>query len=423
MKKIILSFSIVACCFVTFGTTNPVSWKKGNGTDKNPYVIESAEHFYYLAAQVNSGNDYENAYFILSNNIDLKREAWTPIGNISQPFKGNFNGNNFEVKNLYVESPALDYIGLFGCVFGGNIENTGISGLSSVKGKDYVGAMVGYQMGGSIYNCYNQASVNGQNNVGGIVGYQYGTTVKSCYNAGTISGKWHTGGINGIGYANTTIQNCYNIGDVNGDNYVGGIAGKMDGYNHKAILRNCYQKSIFNKVGIIGTGISIELTNCYFAEVDGMGKEKFGEVLPQDEMKTEPFLALLNEEQNIWLQDKKPNINSGYPILASMKYNDVFTNEATDIKEKTATLNGAFSLESEKILKKGFEYKAENSPQYTSINVDLESFTYDLTNLTPYTKYEFRAFVMTEKGKITGRKMEFRTHGEKCGASCGHIRH
>jgi hypothetical protein len=413
MKRLIFNIVFIAFYIVSFSSPiTPVAWEKGNGTEKKPYLIESAEHLYYLSTQVNNGNSYENTYFCLSNNIDLrgnKDNQWKAIGTVGRPFKGHFNGNHFEIINLFMEDHSSDYTGLFGYVHLGTIENTGISELGFIAGKDNTGGIVGYQMGGTVFNCYNKAPVHGQNNVGGIAGYQYSVTVKSCYNSGTIRGKWHVGGIMGIGYARTHLYNCFNTGNIYGDNYVGGIVGKIDGYNQKASLNNCYQESIFEKTGLIGTGISVECFNCYYTDVPGMQRDKYGTPLTNEDMTSDSFLTKLNNTGNIWIQDKKPYINSGYPIIASIKYKGIFTNEAIDIEEETAVLQGNFIGRDETVLRRGFEYKIKDSAQFMTVFVDTESFSYQLTKLKPNTAYEFMAFVMTNKGKITGRKIEFHT--------------
>lgn len=413
MKEIIFAILFIPCYIISFSNPiNPVSWTKGSGIEKKPYVIETAEHLYYLSLQVNNGIDYENTYFLLSNNIDLKGDRnnqWNPVGTIDHPFKGNFNGNNFEITNLYIEDYTSDCKGLFGYVHLGTIKNTGISELGFIAGNDNVGGIAGYQMGGTIFNCYNKASVTGNNNVGGIAGYQYSVTTKSCYNTGTVKGKWYIGGIIGMAYANTHISNCFNTGNIEGQNYEGGIIGKIDGYNQKASITSCYQESISNKIGLIGLGISVECLNCYYTDVEGMQRDKYGLPLSNKEMQFNDFLTKLNSVENVWIQDKKPYINSGYPIIASIKYKGIFTSEATDIDEETAVLQGNFILRDEIISRRGFEYKAKDSAQYITVYVDAEPFSYTLTHLTPNTVYEFAAFVITNKGKITGRNIEFRT--------------
>jgi hypothetical protein len=413
MKHITIATLLFILCSLSFANNiNPSTWKKGKGTKKQPYLIESAEHLYFLSYQVNNGNRYEDVYFLVSTTIDIQgdeKNQWIPIGNRLTPFGGNFNGNNFEITNLYVATDSLDYIGLFGSVYAGIIENTGISEKSFLSGKNYVGGIVGYQMGGSIRNCYNKAFVNGENNVGGIVGYQYSVCVSSCYNSGTIHGKECVGGIIGLGYAKTSIRNCYNTGWVQQRNAAGGIAGKIDGYIYLVPVENCYQQSLFNKIGLIGVGIHVESSNCYYTNVSGMQHCPFGTPLPNEEMKSIFFLAKLNNGQKIWIQDNEPYVNSGYPILMSAPYVGVFTHEAGAIGQEEATLYGNFVLEKEPILSKGFEYREENATEFIHVVVDSTLFSYHLEHLIPYTNYEYRAFVVTGKEIRIGRTILFQT--------------
>jgi hypothetical protein len=121
-----------------------------------------------------------------------------------------------------------------------------------------------------------------------------------------------------------------------------------------------------------------------------------------------------------WIKDTTPYVNNGYPILETMKYRGVFTNNAANINTKTALLQGRFVLENEKIIRKGFEYRTENSPKFTVVFVDSDAFSYNLTNLMPKTMYEYRAFVETDKEKIYGQNIEFYTLPEKCSHDCKH---
>jgi hypothetical protein len=141
-----------------------------------------------------------------------------------------------------------------------------------------------------------------------------------------------------------------------------------------------------------------------------MQPTEYGIPMTNEEMKHKNFLTKLNSIENVWIQDKKPYINSGYPIIASIKYKGIFTSEATDIEDKTAVLQGNFIIEDKTVLHKGFEYKAKNSDHFITLFVDIaEPFSYNLTDLKPNTTYEFSAFVITEKGKITGRSIDFHT--------------
>jgi hypothetical protein len=156
-------------------------------------------------------------------------------------------------------------------------------------------------------------------------------------------------------------------------------------------------------------GISVECVHCYYTDLTGTRQNTYGTSLTNKEMKTDSFLRNLNSKENVWIHDKEPYINSGYPVLSSIKCKGVFTNEATDITEETAILQGNFIIKNEKVLQRGFEYKAKDSTQSITVFVDSELFSYTLTHLISNKEYEFMAFVVTDKGKMTGRNIVFRT--------------
>ena len=53
----------------------------GTGTESDPYQIADGAQLAYLASEVNKGQPYENACFVLTADIDLGNHDWTPIGN------------------------------------------------------------------------------------------------------------------------------------------------------------------------------------------------------------------------------------------------------------------------------------------------------------------------------------------------------
>lgn len=64
-----------------------IKWKKGKGTENDPYQIETVEQLTFLAETTNEGTSYETVYFKLMNNLnlsgapfDVPRRNWTPIG-------------------------------------------------------------------------------------------------------------------------------------------------------------------------------------------------------------------------------------------------------------------------------------------------------------------------------------------------------
>ena len=53
----------------------------GTGTAEDPYQIANGAQLAYLASSVNSGETYEDKYFVLTANINLNGLPWTPIAN------------------------------------------------------------------------------------------------------------------------------------------------------------------------------------------------------------------------------------------------------------------------------------------------------------------------------------------------------
>lgn len=83
------------------GTTIADKFAAGDGTQGNPFQIETAAQLAYFAKTVNEGEAYLHKYIVLTADIDLANKEWTPIGNYSNPFKGNFNGDNHTVTGMH----------------------------------------------------------------------------------------------------------------------------------------------------------------------------------------------------------------------------------------------------------------------------------------------------------------------------------
>jgi hypothetical protein len=87
----------------------------------------------------------------------------------------------------------------------------------------------------------------------------------------------------------------------------------------------------------------------------------------------------------------------------------VTTNDATNIAQTTATLNGAVTAGSETITAQGFEWKETSGSTYTTVNATGATMSYDLTGLTENTSYTFRAFATTASGTTYGTEKTFTT--------------
>lgn len=230
---------------ITGGTFNtPMT---GSGTESDPYQIGTAEQLKRFRDIVNgAGGQTQNrgAYAVLTANIDLNNEPWTPIGpDEGSSYTGTFDGKGYTIKNLNVSGSGN--IGLFGYVSGGTIRNLTVAGSVTATG-GRAGGITCTLIDGLIENCANLCTVTytgADGSVGGIVGYAYpiddSVAIRDCYNIGKIDGGTRTGGILGLdNYPGTEISNCYNVGSVTGNEYVGAIAG-----NTCYSPSNCYYLS------------------------------------------------------------------------------------------------------------------------------------------------------------------------------------
>ena len=236
----------------------------GLGTNERPYELDTVEKLKVFRDIVNGTNQTQNtdACAVLTADIDLDSEAWTPIGNSSSKFTGTFDGQGHIIKDLFID-PNSTAQGLFGWIQGGTIKNFEVTGTIT-KQSGAAGGIVGLVKGGVVENCVNRCDVSTSDYAGGIAGYlDQGGTIRDCYNLGTISGRDYLGGIVGIiNSPNGNVYNCYNVGAVQGNGKVGEIAGQVGG-----IVTNCYFLTGAANQGIgFGSGEATAKTAAEFAD-------------------------------------------------------------------------------------------------------------------------------------------------------------
>lgn len=186
---------------------------------------------------------------------------------------GTFDGKGYVIKNLYINRPGNNQVGLFkqssGTISNVGLENVAITGNGAVGGlvgknqaggtisKSYVtggsvtggaktgdakvgaGGLVGRNTG-EITDSYASVSVTGYKEIGGLVG---GNHEDKNHVKGTISNSYATGNVTAtvnrpgglVGYNAGIIKNCYATGDVTG-RWPGGLSS----YNPGGTIENCY---------------------------------------------------------------------------------------------------------------------------------------------------------------------------------------
>jgi hypothetical protein len=207
--------------------------------------------------------DNLRGYHILMNDLDSttagytelasetanQGKGWQPIETWGHPFKGSFDGQGYEIRDLFINRPDESGVGLFGYVgVGGVIKNVNVVN-ATVTGGRYVGGLVGENKS-TVSNSYSSSNVNGRFGIGGLMGDNWGS-VSNSYATGSVTGKWLVGGLVGdnwgsvsnsyatgsvtvtefkvgglVGFNFGTVSNSYATGSVSGsDEYVGSLVG------------------------------------------------------------------------------------------------------------------------------------------------------------------------------------------------------
>ncbi len=250
------------------------------------YLIAKPYHLAWFRDYVNgtivdesevAGTTHPSASAKLTADIDLKNYchtaedgkellSWIPIGNYSNRWKGNMDGQGHTISNLYIKT-AQKFVGFFGYTERATIQDlifdyAKVENVNTTNTKtDYTGILAGYADGDSpshirgikttnnctvigqehtggivggarinLENCENHSSVKGTGSVGGIAGSSSGEIIKRCTNYGTVeNNNSYIGGI--IGYAwYTSIEDCANYGKITSTGWkAGGIAGQTFG--------------------------------------------------------------------------------------------------------------------------------------------------------------------------------------------------
>ena len=319
MKKNVLSILLVLALLLTLLPTVALAadgawdgsvataFAGGTGTERDPYQIADGAQLAYLASEVNKGQPYENACFVLTADIDLGNHDWTPIGNSFSDalfggtdysvFAGNLDGKGHTVSNISIGTEGAplesDVFGLFG-VTGGKLSNLNLNGVTicgtakNVSG--YVIGLAGALSGsasGPVENCHvaNLSLTMSTPDsgrvaaywIGGLVGALDGQYIDECSVSGKITEKSGKGSIGGlIGELGKAAKITYSHADVAldvkpdyyGGANVGGLIGKGNGEKDpETVISNCYATGNVTggaySGGFAGSLWGLNIKNCY----------------------------------------------------------------------------------------------------------------------------------------------------------------
>ena len=178
-----------------------------------------------------------NGHYVLTQNITLSDNEWTPIGTKDSPFTGTLDGQGYTIKGLTVGNGANNDSNndkaFFGFTNGATVKNIGFTS-AVVKGHKQAAIVVAQATSSTLSNIYVSGVVTGYDHVGTIAGDARGTTdsrttITNCVSTAAALSTDHQGG--GIaGWTNNSTFS-YNIayGAVTApQNGAGGITGMVD---------------------------------------------------------------------------------------------------------------------------------------------------------------------------------------------------
>ncbi len=188
------------------------------------YIRESAD--LQQISNWSQSSTLENVTFVMDYDVSLDGIEWIPIGNVSNPFGGSFDGNNKSIINFNNDS-AGDGFALFNRATNASLKNIDISGQITVTtdSSPYSAGIVAMADGCNIENCKSNVNITSAiegSCIAGIAANLTGTpsTISNCLNLGTMDISKKTSKAGGIvAYvsinSNTTfIRNVENKGGI-----------------------------------------------------------------------------------------------------------------------------------------------------------------------------------------------------------------
>lgn len=256
------------------------AYSGGSGTEVAPWQIADTDDLIELS---NNPDDWSD-YFILTadivfdaneQNVDWDGDGtgnwdaedqlgFSPIGNSTNYFEGEFDGDGHEIRNLFINRPSRSYCGFFGRCDEAVIENLTLTDVDIVGGNVTAGLAGHIRNNSEIIDCSVTGEVDGGEYVGGLSSYSESSTLTGSSSAVSVTASQQYCG----GFAGNCVQcdvsECYSTGDVVGAANVGGFCGSFfqstveDSYSTSAV-----QASGNYSGGFVGQSSETEIDRSY----------------------------------------------------------------------------------------------------------------------------------------------------------------
>jgi hypothetical protein len=226
----------------------------------------------------------------LCADIDATGVAFVPLGDATNHFSGTFDGQGHVITGLTINTPANDYVGLFGVVgLDGVVKRVGLVD-GSVSGNLYTGLLAGVNVG-LIQESYASGSASGVGDLGGLVGLNY-------FDVGEIKDSYATVAVQGTGSAiygtvgglvgenGGSVTSSYASGSVS----AAGIGGGLIGYSFDGSTSGSYWDTVTSGLSVSADGVGKTTTQLMAALPVGFDTGIWG----NGDNQTTPYLKALN---------------------------------------------------------------------------------------------------------------------------------
>ncbi|MGL5838750.1 MAG: beta strand repeat-containing protein, partial [Sphingorhabdus sp.] len=152
--------------------------------------------------------------------------GFSPVGNYTAGFTGQFDGQGHVISNLNINRPLQRFVGLFGVTgMGSVVRNIRLQG-GHIAGENLVGGLVGSNSGSIVEAHAAGVTVRGGEIVGGLVGLN-NDSITHAQATGSVTGFQNIGGL--VGLNNNIVGYVHATGTVTGIRDIGGLAGTNRG--------------------------------------------------------------------------------------------------------------------------------------------------------------------------------------------------
>jgi hypothetical protein len=205
-------------------------------------------------------------YYQLASPTANGGKGWEPIGlgywgdgglECGDVFKGTLDGQGHDIRNMFINRPDREEVGLFGFVGKeGTIRNVGVINATVIGSYGVDELMV---LDDDAMRTLDIWTMGDGAAVATLAGYSSGT-ISNCNCSGNVTGEWGIGGL--VGYNEGILSNAYACCNVNGAESVGGLVGVNLGIWGAGTVSNSY----YNYDEVMINGENVITIGALFAE-------------------------------------------------------------------------------------------------------------------------------------------------------------